>query len=203
MLSRLARKAFEFAKSLLKSASSNPLLLLDNRFLKAAPRAFESWPEPTCRFWKPARANSPIKYASQSHLADFETRPEPTRRFWKPARAYLPSFQKLFANSKAFCAKQIRICLFNIKLKGQLTFFWISAGLSPYQDPSYQTTFSQFSSRVPVPLKSATCFHLLVPTHERKVTLINKTDIILWILADKGKEIKKEEEYESAEIKLS
>jgi hypothetical protein len=50
MLSRIARKAFEFAKSFLKPTSSNPLLLLDNRFLGAAPRAFESWAEPTHRF---------------------------------------------------------------------------------------------------------------------------------------------------------
>jgi hypothetical protein len=28
---------------------------LDNRFLGAAPRAFESQPEPTRQFWKPAR----------------------------------------------------------------------------------------------------------------------------------------------------
>jgi hypothetical protein len=77
MLSRLARKAFKFAKSFLKPASSNPLLLLDNRFLGAAPRAFESRPEPTRRFSKPARANSPILKAGQSQLADFESRPEP------------------------------------------------------------------------------------------------------------------------------
>ncbi len=109
MLSLLVRKAFEFAKSFLKPASSNPLLLLDNRFLGAAPRAFESRPEPTCRFWKPARAKSPILKASQSQLTDFVSRPEPTRWFWKPARAYLPGFQKLFANSKAFRAKRQRI----------------------------------------------------------------------------------------------
>jgi hypothetical protein len=40
------KKAIEFAKSFSKPASSNPLLLLDNRFLRAAPSAFESWPEP-------------------------------------------------------------------------------------------------------------------------------------------------------------
>ncbi len=102
MLSRLARKAFEFAKSFLKPASSNPLLLLDNRFLGAAPRAFESRPEPTFRFWKPTRDNSPILKASQSQLADFESRPEQTCRFWKPARAYLPSFQKLSQIQKLF-----------------------------------------------------------------------------------------------------
>jgi hypothetical protein len=57
----------------------------------------------------PARANSLIFKASQSQLADFESWPEPTRRFSKLARAYLPGFQKLFANSKAFCAKRQRI----------------------------------------------------------------------------------------------
>jgi hypothetical protein len=50
ILSRLARKAFEFAKSFLKPASSNPLLLLDNGFLRATPRGFESRPEPARRF---------------------------------------------------------------------------------------------------------------------------------------------------------
>jgi hypothetical protein len=38
---------------------------------------FESWPQPTRRFCKPARANLPILKASQSQLADFESRPEP------------------------------------------------------------------------------------------------------------------------------
>jgi hypothetical protein len=41
------QKAIEFANSFSKPAISNTLLLLDNRFLGAAPRAFESWPEPT------------------------------------------------------------------------------------------------------------------------------------------------------------
>jgi hypothetical protein len=53
---------------------------------------FESRPEPTRRFWKAARANSPILKAGQSQLSDFK----------KPARIYLAGFQKLFANSKAF-----------------------------------------------------------------------------------------------------
>jgi hypothetical protein len=58
MLSRIERKAFEFSKSFLKPTSSKPLLLLDNRFLGAAPRAFESRAKP----------NSPILKASQSQL---------------------------------------------------------------------------------------------------------------------------------------
>jgi hypothetical protein len=93
------RKAFEFAKSFLKSASSNPLLLLDNGFLGAMPRAFESWPEPARQFWKPARANSPILKASQSQLADFESRPEPILLVFKS----FSQIQKLFAlNGKEF-----------------------------------------------------------------------------------------------------
>ncbi len=50
MLSRFEQKAFEFAKSCLKLASSNPFPLLDNIFLGAAPRDFESRLEPTRRF---------------------------------------------------------------------------------------------------------------------------------------------------------
>ncbi len=71
--------------------------------------------------------------AGQSQLADFESRPEPTRQVWMPARAnspilkarqsHLVGFQKLFANSKAFCTKLQRISSFNIKLKGQLNNF--------------------------------------------------------------------------------
>jgi hypothetical protein len=38
----LAPKAFEFAESFSKLASSNPLLQLDDRFLGVAPRAFEN-----------------------------------------------------------------------------------------------------------------------------------------------------------------
>ncbi len=99
MLSHSARKAFEFAISFLKPASSNPLLLLDNRFLGAEPRAFESRPEPTCRFWKPAKANLPILKASQSQLADFESRPEPIYPVFKSFSPIL----KIFAlNGKEF-----------------------------------------------------------------------------------------------------
>jgi hypothetical protein len=42
-LSCLAPKAFEFNESFLKPVSSNPLLLLDNRCVGVAPRAFENW----------------------------------------------------------------------------------------------------------------------------------------------------------------
>jgi hypothetical protein len=38
-------KASEFAESFLKPANSNPLLLLDDIFLRVASRAFESWQE--------------------------------------------------------------------------------------------------------------------------------------------------------------
>jgi hypothetical protein len=75
------QKPFEFAKSFLKPAISNTLLLLDNGFLRAAPRAFESRPEPTRRFRKPAKANLPILKGSQSELTNFESRPEPTHQF--------------------------------------------------------------------------------------------------------------------------
>jgi hypothetical protein len=47
-------KAIEFAKSFIKTDESNPLLLLDNRFLRAALRAFKT---------------------GQSQLASFEIRP--------------------------------------------------------------------------------------------------------------------------------
>jgi hypothetical protein len=40
-------KGIEFSKSFSKLASSNPLLLLNIRFLGAAPRDFESQLEPT------------------------------------------------------------------------------------------------------------------------------------------------------------
>jgi hypothetical protein len=42
VLNRSAPKASEFAEILSKLASSNPLLLLDNRCLRVAPRAFEN-----------------------------------------------------------------------------------------------------------------------------------------------------------------
>jgi hypothetical protein len=42
VLNRLAPKAFEFAEIFSKPASSNPLLLLDNRCLRFAPRVFEN-----------------------------------------------------------------------------------------------------------------------------------------------------------------
>ncbi len=63
ILSPLAWKVIEFAKSFSKQESSKPLLLLDNRFLRAAPRAFESQPEPTQQFWNPPRV-FPIKQFS-------------------------------------------------------------------------------------------------------------------------------------------
>jgi hypothetical protein len=60
---------------------------------------FESRPEATCRFWKPARANLPILKAGQSQLADFESRPEPISLIFK---SFL-QVQKLFAlNGKEF-----------------------------------------------------------------------------------------------------
>jgi hypothetical protein len=93
------RKAIEFAKCFLKLVSSNPLLLLDNRFLGAVPRAFESWPEPTQRFLNPPNI-FPVKNLS------FEMR---TRHYLKLARVYLAGFQKLFANSKSFHTKWRRI----------------------------------------------------------------------------------------------
>jgi hypothetical protein len=42
VLNRLAPKAFEFSEIFSKPASSNPLLLLDNRCLRVALRAFEN-----------------------------------------------------------------------------------------------------------------------------------------------------------------
>jgi hypothetical protein len=72
---------------------------LDNIFLVAAPRAFESRPEPFRRFLKPARAISPVLKAGQSHLADFESRPEPIYPVFKS----FSQIQKLFAlNGKEF-----------------------------------------------------------------------------------------------------
>ncbi len=73
MLSLLARKAFEFAKSQLAD--------------------FESRPEPTHQFWKPARANSPILKASKSQLTDFKIWPEPILPVFKS----ISQIQKLFA----------------------------------------------------------------------------------------------------------
>jgi hypothetical protein len=60
---------------------------------------FESRPEPTCRFLKAARANSPILKAGQSQLANFESRQEPILPVFK---SFL-QIQKLFAlNGKEF-----------------------------------------------------------------------------------------------------
>jgi hypothetical protein len=60
---------------------------------------FESRPEPTRRFRKPARANSLIFKASQSKLADFESRPEPILPVFKS----FSQIQKLFVlNGKEF-----------------------------------------------------------------------------------------------------
>jgi hypothetical protein len=43
VLNHLVSKASEFAEIFSKPASSNPLLLLDNRCLRVAPRAFANW----------------------------------------------------------------------------------------------------------------------------------------------------------------
>jgi hypothetical protein len=60
---------------------------------------FESWPKPTRRFRKAARANSPILKAGQSQFADFESRQEPILPVFKS----FSQIQKLFAlNSKEF-----------------------------------------------------------------------------------------------------
>jgi hypothetical protein len=54
----------------------------------------------------------------------------------------LAGFKKLFANSKAFRGKRLRINLFNIKLKGQFKKLYISARLSPNPGLSNQTTLT-------------------------------------------------------------
>jgi hypothetical protein len=60
---------------------------------------FESRPEPTHRFWKAARANSPILKAGQSQLADFESREDPIL----PVFESFLQIQKLFElNGKEF-----------------------------------------------------------------------------------------------------
>jgi hypothetical protein len=60
---------------------------------------FESRPEPTRRFLKAARANSPVLKAGQSPLTDFESRQEPVLPVFKS----FSQIQKLFAlNGKEF-----------------------------------------------------------------------------------------------------
>jgi hypothetical protein len=96
-------KSYWICKSFSIPASSNPLLLLDKIFLVGFL---------ICQtfIWL---NNSLLKSGQRS-----------APHFWKPARAYLAGFQKLFANSKAFCTKQLRIYKFNVKLKGQLKIFF-------------------------------------------------------------------------------
>jgi hypothetical protein len=72
---------------------------LVNSFLGAAPRAFESRPEPTRQFWKPARANSLMLKGSQSQLTDFESRQELTLPVFK-SFSQIQKFFKL--NGKEF-----------------------------------------------------------------------------------------------------
>jgi hypothetical protein len=48
----------------------------------------------------------------------------------KASQGQFRGFSKLFANSKAFCAKQLRIYKLIIKLKGQLKFLNICWTLS-------------------------------------------------------------------------
>jgi hypothetical protein len=60
---------------------------------------FESRPEPTRRFLKLARANSPILKVGQSQLTDIESRQEPILAVFKS----FSQIQKLFAlNGKEF-----------------------------------------------------------------------------------------------------
>jgi hypothetical protein len=54
VLNRLAPKGFEFAEIFSKPTSSNPLLLLDNRCLRVALRAFENRKGATSLVLKPA-----------------------------------------------------------------------------------------------------------------------------------------------------
>jgi hypothetical protein len=50
-----ATAASNFAESFSKSASPNPSLRLDNRFLGAVPRAFEKRPGLICPVFKPVK----------------------------------------------------------------------------------------------------------------------------------------------------
>jgi hypothetical protein len=60
---------------------------------------FESRPEPTPQFLKPARANLLILKAGQSHFADFESQQEPILLVFKS----FSQIQKLYAlNGKEF-----------------------------------------------------------------------------------------------------
>jgi hypothetical protein len=58
---------------------------------------FESRPEPTRRFLKPARANPPILKDSQSQLADFESWLEPILPVFE---SFSPIQKLLVLNSK-------------------------------------------------------------------------------------------------------
>jgi hypothetical protein len=85
----------------MKVASSNLLLKLDNRFLRAGLRAFENRPGPISLVLKSS------KYISNEQFS-FEKSAAQHPPLLKGSRTNHVSFKKLSANAKAFSTKWLR-----------------------------------------------------------------------------------------------
>ncbi len=103
VLNCLVPKTSSCAHRFWKTGSSYPLILLNNRFLRAAQRAFESRPALISPIFQPTN----MLLINNSLFKSLQHSP---RQFWNPARA---DFAKLSANSKVFGAKHLRLYKFN------------------------------------------------------------------------------------------
>jgi hypothetical protein len=89
----VAPKAFYFVQSFGKLTSSKSFLLLDNRFLGAAPRAFENQPAQFRQIKKSSKYDSDVEFSFEKPAAQ----PQPNH-FGNSTRANLADFPKLWAN---------------------------------------------------------------------------------------------------------
>jgi hypothetical protein len=90
VLSCVVPIALSFAQSFGKPASSNPLILLDNRFLGTAPRALITGQWPTRRFLNPPNMFSGEQLSFEKPAAN-------DCHFRKPVGANLAGFKKISA----------------------------------------------------------------------------------------------------------
>jgi hypothetical protein len=126
--------------------SSNPLLLLDNRFLGAAPRALESWPEPTQRFLNPPNI-FPVKNLS------FEKRAAQHPPSFKASQGLSCRFSKPFGKFK-FSHQMGKNLLIQCKIKATFKFFKYLPDSLLTKTHHTIPLFSQLKSLVPVPLRA-------------------------------------------------
>jgi hypothetical protein len=96
---------------------------LDNRFLGAEPRAFESWPEPTQRFLNPPNI-FPVKNIS------FEKRAAQHPPFFKAGQGLSCRFSKAFCKFKIFPHQMAKNLLIQCKIIETLIFLNICQTLS-------------------------------------------------------------------------